>query len=154
LPKIKLRAKFPMSFLSRSNVCPRRYGDRMPATIEELKSDVDTLKSRMDVADSDRMETNQLLKDLKKDIGSLSANVASLYHPLMSTATDDIARILGGIGDLKTDVTLLKTDVTDLKGNVSRLTTDVAILKTDVAGLKADMGEVKQTVTALTLDVG
>ena len=140
----------------------------MPTTLEELKSDVDTLKARMDVADSDRMETKQLLKDIKKDIGSLSGNVGSLYHPLMSTATDDIAGILAGIGDLKTDKAAVKTDVADLKGQFARMDErqdrmderldrmdgNIADLKQDVGGLKRDVGQLKEDVGGLKQDVG
>ena len=140
----------------------------MPTTLEELKSDVDTLKARMDVADSDRMETKQLLKDIKKDIGSLSGNVGSLYHPLMSTATDDIAGILAGIGDLKTDMAAVKTDVADLKGQFARMDErqdrmderldrmdgNIADLKQDVGGLKQDVGELKQGMGAIMKHLG
>jgi len=58
----------------------------------------------------------------------------------------DVAQLKTDVAQLKTDVAQLKTDVAQLKTDVAGLKTDVAQLKTDVAGLKTDMADVKGTL--------
>jgi hypothetical protein len=50
------------------------------------------------------------------------------------------------LGQLISDVDILKTDVAGLKTDVAQLKTDVAGLKTDVAELRSDMAGVKATL--------
>jgi chromosome segregation ATPase len=136
----------------------------MNTTLKQLKSDVDRLRARADVADSRAMETKQLLIDLKTDVGSLKTFVANdtqvsreeveRLYSLAKAHTKDILRVDENIADIKADVSVLKTDVSDLKADVTEVKADVSVLKTDVSDLKADVTEVKADVSALTLDVG
>jgi outer membrane murein-binding lipoprotein Lpp len=57
------------------------------------------------------------------------------------------------LGQLVSDVDILKTDVAGLKTDVAGLKTDVAGLKTDVAGLKTDVAQLKTDVAQLKTDV-
>ncbi len=85
-----------MSFLSRSNVGTRRYGDRMPTTLEELKSDVDTLKARMDGADSRFVETNKVLTHLAADVFGIRSDLVTLK-----------TYVKENVGSLKKDLALV-----------------------------------------------
>ena len=123
----------------------------MTTTLEELKSDVDHLRARADVADSRAMETRQLLTDLKTDVGTVKSNVGYLYE-LATAMTDDIARTDRNVTGIKGDVTVLKGDVSGIKGDVTVLKGDVGVLKGDVIGIKGDVGVLKGDVTGLRRD--
>jgi hypothetical protein len=86
----------------------------MTTTLEELKSDVDALRARADMADSNAMETKQLLVDLKTDVAGVKSDVGGLYR-LMAAVPDDIIRIDANVADIKRDVAGLTGSVTDLK---------------------------------------
>ena len=60
-----------------------------------------------------------------------------------------LGQLVSDVDILKTDVTGLKTDVAELKTDVAGLKTDVAQLKTDVAELRSDMAGVKVTLAEI-----
>jgi peptidoglycan hydrolase CwlO-like protein len=125
----------------------------MTATLEALKSDVDHLRARADVTDSEAMETRQLLRslkadvlvvksdmadlkaDAKKDIGQLGTQVGDLYS-LVAAVPVDIVRIDRNVADIKRDVADFKADI---KRDVADLKADI---KRDVADLKQGMGAI------------
>ena len=57
-----------------------------------------------------------------------------------------LGQLVSDVDILKTDVAGLKTDVAGLKTDVAQLKTDVAQIKTDVAELRSDMAGVKATL--------
>jgi phage shock protein A len=65
---------------------------------------------------------------------------------LLGQLVSDVDILKTDVAGLKTDVAQLKTDVAGLKTDVAQLKTDVAQLKTDVAELRSDMAGVKATL--------
>src|SRR5579871_3528062 len=105
-----------------------RYGDRMTVTLEQLKSDVDDLRSRADVADSRAMETTRLLTDLKKDMNqgfmAVGTGIRGLYD-LAKAVPDDIIRIDVNVG-------LINTNIGRISTHVGRLDRAVTVLREDM----------------------
>jgi chromosome segregation ATPase len=78
-------------------------------------------------------------------LGQLVSDVDILKTDVAGLKTD-VAGLKTDVAQLKTDVAQLKTDVAELKTDVAELKTDVAELKTDVAELRSDMAGVKATL--------
>src|SRR5258708_16222580 len=97
-----------------SSVRSAGYGNRMTTPREELKSGVATLRTRMDVADSRTMETQQLLKDLKS-----------------------------GMGDLQVTTTGVKTDVRDLRSQMEHAYKGLFAVPEDTSRIEANVPHIK-----------
>ena len=59
-----------------------------------------------------------------------------------------LGQLTSDVDVLKTDVDVLKTDVAGLKTDVAQLKTDVAELRSDMAGVKATLGEILRRLPA------
>jgi septal ring factor EnvC (AmiA/AmiB activator) len=59
-----------------------------------------------------------------------------------------LGQLVSDVDILKTDVAQLKTDVAGLKTDVAQLKTDVAELRSDMAGVKATLGEILRRLPA------
>ena len=57
------------------------------------------------------------------------------------------------IGEIMTDVAVLKSDVSDLKIDVADLKSDMVIVKSDITGLKSDVSDLKKDMTIVKSDI-
>jgi phage shock protein A len=73
---------------------------------------------------------------------------------LLGQLVSDVDILKTDVAGLKTDVAGLKTDVAQLKTDVAQLKTDVAQLKTDVAQLKTDVAELRSDMTGVKATLG
>jgi hypothetical protein len=119
-----------MTRQTRSIVGSARYRNRMTTPLEELKSDVDTLRVRMDVADSRAMETKQLLKGLRADVIVVKSDTAGLRS------------------EVKSDLGKLGTQVGDLYSLMAAVPVALARIDRNVAGIKRDVAGLKRNVVA------
>jgi outer membrane murein-binding lipoprotein Lpp len=145
----------PTPFIARS----ARYGNRMNTTLEQLKSDVDALTARADVADSRAMETNRFLAGLstkmdtvKSDVGGLSSAFerlgAGIRKDFMAVGTD--VRVLNTLAKaVPDDIIRIDVNVSMINTNVDRISGNVARLDRTVTGLKEGMARVGERLDAM-----
>jgi chromosome segregation ATPase len=135
-------------------------------TLDSLKTEVDGLRETVRVADSDSVETRQLLTAQTSTLNALRSDQIGL-RGLMDQQARTLAEQGIGIGHLviainqtqqevhalRTDVHGLKYDVTSLQLHVYDLKADVKDLKADVSVLKGDVKDLKSDVSVLKSDV-
>jgi outer membrane murein-binding lipoprotein Lpp len=131
----------------------------MNTTLEQLKSDVDALTARADVADSRAMETNRFLAGLstkmdtvKSDVGGLSSAFerlgAGIRKDFMAVGTD--VRVLNTLAKaVPDDIIRIDVNVSMINTNVDRISGNVARLDRTVTGLKEGMARVGERLDAM-----
>lgn len=139
-------------FSATQSVARRRYLTDM-LTLETLKTEVDDLRETVRMADSDSVETRQLLKAQTSTLNALRADQIGL-RGLM----DQQAKILGeqsiGIGNLVIAMNQTQQEVHALRSDVHGLKTDVKDLKTDVTDLKRDVTRMDKNIGAIMRHLG
>ena len=128
----------------------------MNATLEELNSEVATLKRRMDVADSSAMQTKQLLTDLKSDVGDVKSDLGALQEVVTGGIQDlkgETAPLYGIVEAVPVDIGKINTNVADVKREVLTLGDEVSKLKTITAFVVSGMTTLKGQVADLTADL-
>jgi chromosome segregation ATPase len=129
-------------------------------TLESLKTEVDDIRGACRMADSDAMQTRQLLTAQTSTINALRADQMGL-RGLM----DAQGRILSeqgiGIGNLviamnqtQQEVHALRTDVHGLKADVTGLQLNVYELKADVKDLKSDVKGIHERLDKMEVRMG
>jgi len=108
----------------------------------ELTDQVNRLEEEIGHVKRAVFEHTILLKNLRRDVEQVKADVIELKEGMANVKTD-VASLKTNVADLKTDVAGLKTDVADLKTDVAELKADVAELKTDVTQIKTDLADLK-----------
>jgi chromosome segregation ATPase len=128
--------------MATQSVGPRRYLGAM-LTLDSLKTEVDGLRETVRMADSDSVETRQLLKAQTSTMNALREDQHGL-RGLVDQQAKVLVEQATAIGALVISVNQTQQDVHRVQSDVRGLQIDMLDLRTDVKMFKSDFRHMAQ----------
>jgi chromosome segregation ATPase len=121
-------------------------------TLESLTTEVDGLRETFRMANSDSVETRQLLKAQTSTVNALRADQLGL-RGLMDQQAKILAEQGIGIGDLVIAVNQTQQEIHALRSDLQVMRSDLQVMRIDVLSVKGDVAGLAADVTGLQLGV-